>query len=132
MNKAFTVAIIVLSLTGCMSSQPVIYAHKDGTDWLTKESRGNNLDDYASLKKQGEQMCADRGKKLGVDIFYSGPGGSMNGNNFSSYTIGYKCKEDESKVAETAKEWFNKAAEKLKEASEKAQEKVQEIQAAEK
>lgn len=114
-KKSFTAMLLFLMTTGC--SQSIMYSHKDGTDWLTKESRGNNLEDYATLKKYGENMCADQGKKLGVEVIYSAPGGSMNGNNFASYTVAYKCKEEEktTKVVESAKEWFNKAADKLRE-----------------
>lgn len=123
MNKMM-MCVLAVAMVGC-HSQTVLYSHKDGTDWLTMESRGDNLADHAKLTKHGEEMCATRGKKLGVDVIYSAPGGSMNGNAFSSYTIAYKCKEPESHVVaeakETAKEWYGKAEKKFNEIREKLQ-----------
>lgn len=124
MNKVVAFALMSVTLIGC-HSQTVLYSYKDGTDWLTMGSRGDNLADHATLTKHGEEMCATRGKKLGIDVIYSAPGGSMNGNSFSSYTIAYKCKEPESHVVQDAKatatEWFNKAQEKFNELRDKLQ-----------
>jgi len=106
MNKMITCVFAIVLLAGCAHTSPVVYAHKDGTDWITVESNGDNMSDFNSLKKQAETMCVERGEKNGINIVDAGPGPSPTGRPYSSYTLAFKCKSD-SHVAET----FDKAKE---------------------
>ncbi len=114
MNKVFTFAIMSVALVGCMT-QPVVYSHKDNTDWLTIESRGDNIADYNDLKLRGEEMCSTRGFKHGINVVAANPGSSLRGNNFGSFTLAYTCKDESVNVVDTAKSWLNKAQEKIQE-----------------
>lgn len=114
MNKMISLVLVSVALVGCMH-QPVVYSHKDNTDWLTIESRGDNIADYADLKSRGEDMCASRGFKHGINVVSANPGGSLRSNNFGSFTLAYTCKDESPGVVDTAKAWLNKAQEKIQE-----------------
>lgn len=89
MMKLSLVAAVLM--VGCVR-QEVIYSHTDKYDLLTKESRGNNIDDFSDLQVKAEDMCRSQGFKDGIQVISSGPGNSNRPNGIASYTLVYQCK----------------------------------------
>ena len=79
-------------MVGCVQ-QNVIYAHTDKADYLTKESRGDNISDFNDLQGKAETLCSNQGHKEGIVVIGSWPGQPVNQNGIASYTLAYQCKD---------------------------------------
>lgn len=82
--------IAAVLMVGCVH-QPIIYSHTDKGDILVTESRGDNLEDYGTLRAHAEEMCNKEGFKSGITILNSGPGGPSRDSSFGTYGITYRC-----------------------------------------
>lgn len=89
--KKMLILVSVL-MVGCVS-QPIVYSHTPNSDFLTKESRGNNLSDYADLRAKAEDMCRSEGYTQGIEVLDARPGVSTRPEGIGSYTLAYKCKD---------------------------------------
>lgn len=102
-----TVISAAILMVGCVH-QNVIYSHTDKGDFLTKESRGDNLGDYAELRTKADDMCRSEGFKNGVTILDARPGNPIRDGGIASYTLIYQCKSQEPGITETMTSAYDK------------------------
>jgi hypothetical protein len=80
----------MVMMVGCRQ-QMVVYSHTDKGDVLVTESRGDNIDDYGSLRMKAEELCRNEGYKSGITVLNSGPGNASRDSGFGTYGLTYKC-----------------------------------------
>jgi hypothetical protein len=106
MMKLSLVAVAVL-MVGCVK-QNTIYSHTDKGDFLTKDSRGDNLADYSDLRAKADDMCRSEGFKNGINVLDARPGNPIREGGISSYTLTYQCKSQEPGITETLTSAYDK------------------------